>query len=432
MARRLLLAAVVAASLTPALPAQSSSSAGSADPLARQREMQQLADQKAEASVKEAIAEAAKSAKVSSIAAVERLKSAKLGLDLIVISNGKKDELFRLIDAAIANVQNPGKMVDSNPAAGVKADLKKVDAALKQEVADVSTGIQEVARLNAEGRTREADAKAAELAKRYPDNPAAYMLTEKGSMAEKIAMSRSLAKMQNDRVLYVLNDSIRSSMPAKGDIEFPADWKERTKNRLEGEKLSPETEAIIRALDQRIPTQLQSMPFEDAVQQLSNEINQPIYLDKASLQDVPGFDLKKTVQPLAVPRGTPLSARTMLRALLQAQGLTFVVRENIIQVVTIEKAQTMLTTKAYYVGDVVQAAGPFGGGAVWGPYVDYQQTEQNIKYVIEAIRGVDPLAWRERTGGPATVTFHYPSMSLIVKAPTEVHAALNSKISGNK
>jgi hypothetical protein len=418
---RFLLCAWLASAFALSAPAQS-------DPVERQRAMQAIADQKAETSVNEAIAEAQKSAKLSPLAATERLKQAKLGLDLIVLSNAKKGELFKRIDAAIEQVKNPNAPPPAaDPAAGVKAERKQVDQAMKQEVADVAAGIADVAKLNAEGRTREAEFKAAELAKRYPNNPAAYQLVEKGSMAEKIAMSRDLARMQNERVLYVYNDVMRSTLPVKGDVEFPADWKERTKNRGLGEKLSPETEAIIKALDKSIPTQLQSMPFEEAVQSISNEINQPIYLDKKSIEEIPGFDMKRPTTPLSVPRGTPLSARTMLRAMLQSQGLTFVVRDNIIQVVTIEKAQAMLTTKAYYIGDIVQAAGPFGGAARWGTFLDYQQTEQNVKYVVDAIRGVDPLAWRERTGGVASVTFHYPSMSIIVKAPAEVHATLSDK-----
>ena len=133
----------------------------------------------------------------------------------------------------------------------------------------------------------------------------------------------------------------------------------------------------------------------------------------------------------AMPDGR-VSARTVLRALLQSQGLTFVVKDNIIQVVTIEKAQSMLTTKAYYIGDIVQAMGPFGGAVKWGTYLDYQQTESNVKMIVESIRGVDPMAWRERTGGPSSVTFHYPSMSIIVKAPAEVHATLGSKLGAGK
>lgn len=426
MARRILISVLAVAAIA------GSNYAQQPDLATRQQQMRDLADQKAEAHVRDSIKEAEKLSKTSINAAIERLKQLKVGLDTIVVSNAKRDELFKVIDLATFSLKQPGGPMADPSAAGVKADRAAVEAAMKQEVADIATGIAEVARLNESGHTREADAKAADLARRFPNNPAAFTLAEKGSISEKLAASNALAKMQSERILYTFNDVMRSSIPVKGDIEFPKDWKEKSERRLKSEKLSPEMEAIVNALDKPIPTQLQSMPFEEAVQQLSTEINQPIYLDKKSLEDVPGFDLKKAVTPLSVPKGTPLSARTVLRALLQSQGLTFVVKDNIIQVLTVDKAQAMLTSKAYYIGDVVQAVGPYGGAVKWGTYLDYQQTEANVKMVIEAIRGYDPMAWRERTGGPSSVTFHYPSMSIIVKAPAEVHATLSQKLGPGK
>ena len=423
MARRFILSTISVATLAGAALARQP------DGVARQQQqLRELADQKADAHVREAVREAEKLSKTSVVAASERLKQVRIGLDLISVSNAKKEELFKVLDLSIATMKTPGGPVIDPTSTGVKADRAAVAAAMRQEVADIATGIAEVSKLNETGFIREAEAKAAELARRFPNNPAAFTLTQKGKITELLAESNALAKMQNERVLYTFNDVYRSSMPAKGDVEFPKDWATKAGKRNDRDKLSPELEAILKSLDTPIQTQLQSMPFEEAVQQLSTDINQPIYLDKKSLEDVPGFDMKKAVTPLVVPKGTPLSARTVLRALLQSQGLTFVVRDNIIQVVTVEKAQSMLTTKAYYIGDVVQAVGPYGGAVKWGTYLDYQQTEANVKMVMEAIRGYDPMAWRERTGGPASVTFHYPSMSIIVKAPAEVHATLGNAL----
>jgi hypothetical protein len=81
---------------------------------------------------------------------------------------------------------------------------------------------------------------------------------------------------------------------------------------------------------------------------------------------------------------------------------------------------------------VVQGVGPLPGGApTWGPFIDYQQTMANVERIMGAIQAsIDPLSWREKGGGPGSITFHYPSMSLIVRASTEVHASLGSKLGG--
>ena len=91
----------------------------------------------------------------------------------------------------------------------------------------------------------------------------------------------------------------------------------------------------------------------------------------------------------------------------------------------------MLVTRVYYLGDVVQGIGPFGG-LNWGPYIDHQQTQQNVKTIVDAIKGgIDPLSWSDKSG-PGSITFDFLSMSLIVRASTEVHATLGAKIGGGR
>ena len=54
----------------------------------------------------------------------------------------------------------------------------------------------------------------------------------------------------------------------------------------------------------------------------------------------------------------------------------------------------------------------------------------NVDALMKTIKGsIDPLTWKEN-GGPASITFHAPSMSLIVRASAEVHTALSSKMGG--
>ena len=96
--------------------------------------------------------------------------------------------------------------------------------------------------------------------------------------------------------------------------------------------------------------------------------------------------------------------------------------------VTVEKARDMLVTRVDYLGDLVQGVGPLGGAPQWGTFLDFQQTMSNVETVVKSITAsIDPLSWKER-GGPGTVTLHYPSMSIIVRASAEVHASLGAKI----
>jgi hypothetical protein len=149
----------------------------------------------------------------------------------------------------------------------------------------------------------------------------------------------------------------------------------------------------------------------------------PFYIEKKSIEDL-GLDLKRGVSL----QGKGLSGRTVLRSILATQGLTFVVKNETIQVVTVERAQSLLTTRVYYIGDILQA-GVFSGPE-WGPAINGLQRADNAKFLIDMVtKSIEPLMWREN-GGPGTVTYHFPTQSLIVRASTEVHFALGRGLSG--
>ncbi len=415
---RLLAAVLVGAAAGPVALAQE-------NPLDRAKALRDVAEQKTESDVQAAIQEAEKLARYNAPAAAKRLKDRLLAVNLSTdISETKRDQLSKLLETKIAALE--GKPVPDPKAQKKKDEQRKVEEAYRLETKDVRETVAEVEKLYELNKVAEAQAKVAMLARKYPNNPSVLFLTGQGSVADKVAVAKELAREQGERFLYAMNDVQRSALPPKGDIEFPKNWKELTERRrkLLEVKLSPEEESILQALGKKVDKELRDAPFEETVQQLSNLIDKPIYLDKKSLEDT-GVDLRR---PVTMPGG--VTARTALRAVLQSQGLTYIVKDKVIQVVTLEKAKETLVTRAYYLGDVIAAVPPFGGGATWGPLVDYQSMMQNAKLITESImQSVDPLIWNTPTNrGPATIIFHPPSMSLIVRAPAEVHAALSSKL----
>jgi len=99
--------------------------------------------------------------------------------------------------------------------------------------------------------------------------------------------------------------------------------------------------------------------------------------------------------------------------------------------VSIEEARKNMLTRAYEIRDLIQSGGPFNGGATWGPYLDFLQTQKNAENLVGSIKAsIDPNAWSDR-GGPASILFHYPSMSIIVRGPSEVHYTLGQAMYGN-
>ncbi len=396
------------------------------DPLERAKALQRFHDQTAESDVKEAIALAGKLKASHPEKAAQNLKSLRVGLDLRTdISSTKRDALIEQINGAIKGMaQGPALRPLDPKIAILKDENKKAFSQASLEAKEIADAVAKIAKDFDENRIKDAQRKIAELAAKYPANPAAFHLKHQGATAAAIDESRDLSNEQGRRFLIAQNDIANSALPAIGDIEYPKGWKEKMERRrkLELPLLGPEEIKILEALEKPVTGGTKSAPFEESIQSLSTLVDLNIYLDKKSIDDV-GADLRK---PVDIPGN--VSARTALRAMLQSQGLTFIIKDKILQVVSVEKARENMVTRSYEIRDLVQTGGAFNGAVTWGPYLDFQQTQQNAQMMIDAISGsIDPMVWKGKSG-QATITFHYPSMSLIVRAPSEVHADLGKSL----
>ena len=107
-----------------------------------------------------------------------------------------------------------------------------------------------------------------------------------------------------------------------------------------------------------------------------------------------------------------------------------------------------MVVRRYYVGDLLAGMGVLGtlsapqaalanagiipggmqnfGGAAANAQSMAMQKMQGVKQLIDLIQSsVDPQTW-QGNGGNGTITFHAPSMSLVIKQSAEVHALLAS------
>lgn len=383
---------------------------------------QRVADQRAEAQVRDGLKTADLYARTSAAEGVRSLRALLVALDLDgAVSANKRLTLTQQIQDKIALLEGrPSQAVTDAKLAKLKAEVRAAVEAGLAESKVVKETVAEVAKLYGSGRANEARVKVAALAKRYPTNPAVLVLEGQGALSDRLAEAHNLAREQNDRFTLALNDVQRSALPAKKDMELAPDWKQRQelRDRLKP-RLGPDEERILAALD-KPANPVANMPFEEVLQSLSTLSNQSLYIDEPSL-DAVGADKRR---PVTLPTG--VSIRTALRIALQSQGLTFVIKDKAIVVLSLEKARESLVTRSYYLGEAVAAG--FGGAIGLGPVLDAQQTVQNAQLIIDAIkRGVDPMVWSDKSG-PASITFHYPSLSIIVRAPAEVQAGLSSKL----
>lgn len=400
------------------------------DALERAKAIRAVADQKNESTVRQAIKDADATAKTNRESAIKALKQLILSLDLSAeITAEKRTSLVAEVQAKIDALE--GKKSPTTPAAdpkavALKADQRKQLEAMAADVKAVREAVAEVEKLYAANRYVEARAKVDALYKKYPHVLAAQVLAGQGFLHDRIAEAKRLSREMAERTTFALNDVQQSATPAKADMELAKDWRERQEMRkkMDRKLLGPEEEALLKALETTVGAELKNRPLEYALQDLSNLIGKPIYIDEASLTEV-GADKQR---PVSAPGG--VTARTALRAILRSERLEFIIKDKIIMVLSLEKARELLVTRSYYLGDVVAGSGTFGNALQWGQAASDQQTQQNAQFLIDAItKSVDPMVWSTKNG-PATIFFNPLSLSLVVRAPAEVHATLGPKLTG--
>ncbi len=386
------------------------------------KQLRELADSKADADTRATIAEADKLGKASAPVAVRRLKAAILGLDKSVeITSAKRAALVKLLEDKVAQLEGRAP----EPAKGGPVAAKKIAEAVSPETKEIRDGLAAVERLYELNKYAEAQVKINELSRKHPDNPAVFALGGQGFVKDRIAEAKELSRQQAERVTLALNDVQRSALPARGDIEFPKGWKEKmeARDKLTYEQLDADTVAILEALEKPVKQGVKNGPFQEVIESLASILQKNIYLNEDALREA-GIDLKR---PVTMPEG--VTVRTALRAVLQANRLTFVIKDKSILVVTPEEASKMLVKRAYYLGDVLGS--PFGGGANLGPLLDFNLATQNAGLIIDSIKkSIDPLGWSNASGGggSSSILFHAPSMSIIVSAPAEVHYTIGNTV----
>ncbi len=401
----------------------------SKDYLEQVRRLNEVAAQKLEADVQGAVREADKLRTRDSAQAVERLKHALAQVEAdTVLDDARRASLkrtlqarLRLLQATVQREQNPVAPMPVSPVLTVRPNLPGKTS--PEDPQTIQRTLETIRGLQKEGRHDEARRLADDLARRYPGNAVVQATVQTmrtgGALAGYQAQRGDMAR----RVTGVAADVQRSSLPAAGEVEFPKDWRERTKNRSSSSvALTDKEKAILKSLNSIVSVHFKDTSLENALKSLSDQLGQPIILDKTALQEAQvNYDSKVTMD---IPR---VAARTALRKLLGEFGLAYVIRDQTIEVTSALKAKEMMVTRSYYLGDLA-GIGQLGGLAelrLGGIQYTQQQMAKQVQQIIDVIQSsIEPSSWREN-GGNGTIFFHAPSMSLIIKQSAEVHGMIS-------
>jgi Secretin and TonB N terminus short domain len=227
--------------------------------------------------------------------------------------------------------------------------------------------------------------------------------------ADRIAGNRQLQERRDRGLNDTLGGVDRSALSPDRDITYPKDWQERTQARASS--LNPMTakeKAILRGLDSSITVRLKNGRLEDLIDYIRDKTDLNILMDPAALKEA-DVTYDSTVS-LDVKN---VSVRTALRMALANLGLTYVIRNEGISVVTPAMAKQMFTTRVYYIRDLLPSD--------WGFFSAIEAAR-----LIDLITStVEPQSWKVN-GGEGSIVYDPVRRALVVKQSAEFQSVLSS------
>jgi len=228
------------------------------------------------------------------------------------------------------------------------------------------------------------------------------------------AAARAKAEKDSGFAAVARANEASGTLPTE-ERTFPKDWALKTERRAKyaGPVLSPKEVALVKALNSVMSVDFNETPLKGVIELLQERTGQSIFVDPGSLKEAN----TEYTDPVTF-KVNKVQFSTILRAVLREHGLTYVIKEGALQVVTPAKAREMMTVRTYPIGDLV-ASGGFA--QQFGPFAARAQMLNNVQTLINTIQNsVDPSIW-QANGGGGSITFYEPTRSLIIRAPTEFH-----------
>jgi hypothetical protein len=370
------------------------------------RRRNEVAAQKAEADVRLALRTAVRLAATDPAKAVERLKeTVKQVENTTALSDGRRDSLKRMLQDRIRVLEATAnrEAARTDEAAAKQAATAERRAEQQQQATElekVRRVLQELREMQRDGRGGDGDRPGS----RPPNNQAVEAAKRIRSTTEQLEDNRQLRDERAGRRGGALRDVERSATLPKGDIEYPKDWRERTKARSKTTtQLTAKERAIFQALDSAIPAQFKDSPLDAVLDYIMAYTGLVIVVDKRALEEV-GASYSSPIT--ANLKGA--TVRTVLRKILSELGLTYVIKDEVIQVVTALQAKSMLVTKVYYIGDLLR------------PWFLVEDAARLIDLIQ---RTIEPASWQVN-GGTGTIAFEPITLSLVIKQTAEFHGVL--------
>jgi tetratricopeptide (TPR) repeat protein len=214
----------------------------------------------------------------------------------------------------------------------------------------------------------EATLVAQQVLSRDPDNTAFAAAEWRGQLAMHYAQIEDLERSKKENFWKALYQVELSAVPNPDEQAMtypdPKFWEEITIKRAKYKAVdlsivSPKEEEIRRALTRPISVNFDNTPLSDVIDFLREETGVNIYLDPASVKEL-NIELD---QPITL-KVNSIQMKYALKLLLEQLQLTYLIEDDVLKIVSEDKAKSILSTKVYPVADLTVPIPDLNSGGV--------------------------------------------------------------------
>ncbi len=324
-------------------------------------------------------------------------------------------EAKALLDKSLLSVSDSNALDDKQRAelrGKLLARLKEVNATMREQGSSAGTASKAAAdkAARAEKELQES-AKFNDQSKSIFDNAKSKIDTSKKMAEARSQVNQMQAKGFTDIALSVDKAAAGTKEQRITDYFIQKSEKRKSSN------LSKSEVSLLKALNSTLSVDFDKQGLKEVMNYLAEKTGINIFPDAASLKDagVEDYDAKVSF------KANKVTVRTVLKKVLADVGLTYVIKEGNLQVITPDRAKDYLVTRIYPVGDLVT---PFD--MRWGPVANQVQMMQQANSLIQMIvTTVDPATWVSPGGGGyGTIYFDPATKALVVRHTAEMHYML--------
>ncbi|HQR43924.1 MAG TPA: DUF4974 domain-containing protein, partial [Gemmatales bacterium] len=212
--------------------------------------------------------------------------------------------------------------------------------------------------LDKQGHTSTAKARLKGLLEKNPDHPAllAYAeVTARQDVARDVSRLNRVRK-GNEEASFSDIDKSSGSVPPNGTVAYDKEaWAKANKRSPVGSlasNLSSREKQILAVLDQlsKVDFSFNNTPFDQVIKQLEKELGFNLVISKQTMEEV-RLTYESTLN-YEIPKN--VTKRTLLKSVLSELGLTYVIKGEIVQVVSFVQAKNELRTGILDVGTLLR------------------------------------------------------------------------------